>query len=81
MTRVICNNENLTAHGLFGTVVGSEHGNERVVPGNLLAVLWLDYPDEGPDEIDGGNLRVVSEAAYQIEAVERKLDGLPVKEV
>ena len=72
--RVVCTNANLTSHGEFGTVVGTELGSMRVVPGNLLDVEWLDYPDEGSDEIDGGNLRVVSETTYQIEALERRLD-------
>ena len=71
--RVVCNNPNLSSHGLFGTVVG-EHSS-RVEPGNLLDVIWLDYPDEGSDEIDGSNLRIVTEATYQIEVVERRLDG------
>jgi hypothetical protein len=73
-TRVVCNNPNLSSHGLFGTVVGGEHSS-RVVPGNLLDVIWLDFPDEGSDEIDGSNLKVVTEAAYQIEVVERRLDA------
>lgn len=72
--RVVCNNPNLSSHGLFGTVVGGEHSS-RVVPGNLLDVIWLDYPDEGADEIDGSNLKVVSEGTYQIELMERRLDG------
>ena len=72
--RVVCNNPNLSSHGLFGTVVGGEHSS-RVEPGNLLDVIWLDYPDEGADEIDGSNLKVVSENTYQIEVVERRLDG------
>ena len=74
MTRVVCNNPNLSSHGLFGTVVGGEHSS-RVEPGNLLDVIWLDYPDEGSDEIDGSNLRVVSEETFQIEVLERRLDG------
>ena len=72
-TRVVCVNPNLSSHGLFGTVVGGEHSS-RVVPGNLLDVVWLDHPDEGADEIDGSNLKVVSEAAYLVEVVERRLD-------
>lgn len=71
--RVVCNNPNLSSHGLFGTVVGGEHSS--VVPGNLLDVIWLDFPDEGSDEIDGSNLKVVTEATYQIEVVERRLDS------
>lgn len=73
--RVVCRNDRLASHGLFGTVVGSELGDDEVVPGNLLDVVWLDFPDEGADEIDGGNLRVVSEMAFNIERLERKLDG------
>lgn len=79
--RVVCTNENLASHGLFGTVVGTERGSDGfrraayIKPGVLFDVIWLDYPDEGSDEIDGGNLRPVSEVAFQIEALERKLDG------
>lgn len=74
--RVVCNNPNLSSHGLFGTVVGSERGEDDPVrPGVLCDVIWLDYPDEGSDEIDGSNLKVVSETAYQIEVVERRLDS------
>ncbi len=75
--RVICNNPQLNSHGLFGTVTGSELGNDRdsiVEPGNLLDIVWLDWPDEGSDEIDGGNLKVVSETTYQIEVLERRID-------
>lgn len=70
-TRVICTNPNLSSHGLFGTVVGSD----SVKPGVLLDVLWLDFPREGTDEIDGSNLRVVPETTYQIEVLERNLDN------
>ena len=78
--RVVCTSENLSSYGLFGTVVGSERGEgisreSHIKPGVLFDVIWLDYPDEGTDEIDGGNLKVVSEATFQIEVVERKLDG------
>ena len=73
-TRVVCNNPNLRSHGLFGTVVGGEH-SDSVEPGNLVDVVWLDYPDEGSDEIDGSNLQVVTEVTYQIEVAERKLDN------
>ena len=72
--RVVCDNPNLHCHGLFGTVVGGEHSS-RIEPGNLLDVIWLDYPDEGAGEIDGGNLKVVSEGTYQIELMERRIDA------
>jgi hypothetical protein len=79
MTRVVCDNPDLSSHGLIGTVVGHEvqYGVPHVPirAGVLYNVVWLDYPDEGSDEIDGGNLKVVSEATYQIEALERRLDG------
>jgi hypothetical protein len=79
--RVVCTNEKLPTHGMFGTVVGTERGSDGfsyssdIKPGVLFDVIWLDYPDEGSDEIDGGNLRPVSEVTFQIEALERKLDG------
>lgn len=78
--RVVGTNENLSSYGLFGTVVGSERGEgisreSYIKPGVMFNVIWLDYPDEGSDEIDGGNLKVVSETTFQIEVVERKLDG------
>ena len=76
--RVVCRNPGLSSHGLFGTVVGQEQTDVLPLPikaGVLYDVIWLDYPDEGSDEIDGSNLRVVSEATYQIEALERRLDG------
>jgi hypothetical protein len=57
MIRVVCINPALRCHGLFGTVVGSERGEFRPVrPGVLCDIHWLDYPDEGSDEIDGSNL-------------------------
>ena len=75
--RVVCNNPNLSSHGLFGVIVGHEQPGVRqlpIRPGVVYDGVWLDYPDEGSDEMDGGNLRVVTEAAYQIEAVERRMD-------
>ena len=73
MIRVICTNPSLAFHGDFGTVVGGEFGAD-VRPGNVVDVVWLDYQDEGPDEIDGGNLRIIDEAVFVVECAERGLD-------
>lgn len=76
--RVICCNPKLTSHGLFGTIVGHEQPGASALPvraGVVYDVIWLNYPDEGSDEIDGGNLRMISEVAFQTEALERKLDS------
>tara|TARA_R110002126_G_scaffold4961_8_gene25936 strand:+ start:375 stop:683 length:309 start_codon:yes stop_codon:yes gene_type:complete len=71
--RVVGTNEALITNGEFGTLVGTELG-AAPGPGVLCDVQWLDYPNEGDDEILFDNLRIVSEATYQIEVVERRLD-------
>lgn len=69
--RVVCRRR-----GLFGTVISAENGPTRPLrAGVLYDVRWLDYPDEGPDEIDGGQLIEISEGAYLVEVVERGLDA------
>jgi|TARA_R100000084_G_scaffold37668_1_gene15080 hypothetical protein len=57
-------------------VVGHDSPNVLRLPirsGVLYDVIWLDHPDH-PDEIDGSNLKMVTEATYQIELIERELD-------
>ena len=75
--KVKCTNEQSSAYGCFGEVVGTERGqSERfITTGVLYDVQWLDWPNEGPDEIDGAQLQEVAESTYQIEALERALDG------
>lgn len=65
--RVVGTNHNQSTHGLFGTVVGGSTTG-------LLEVVWLDYPDEGSDEVHPDNVQTVSEGAYMVEVVERRLD-------
>jgi len=77
LTRVMCTNPRLPTHWLYGTVVGHEQPSVRPLPirhGVIYDVVWLDLPNNWQDEIDGGNLRAVSEVTYQIEAVERRID-------
>jgi hypothetical protein len=80
VTRVKCTNPKLAAfgaYGCYGTVVGSAGSLgqiEPVRPGVIFDVDWLDWPDQPPSEIDGGSLALVSEAAFQAEVAERRLD-------
>ena len=69
--RVTCTNPSLSTHGLFGTVVGR---SVRACGGDLLDVVWLDYPAEGSDEIADSNVQTVTEGAFMAEVVERRLD-------
>ena len=63
--RIVCVGE-CSAKGDFGTVVGREFG--------LLSVVWLDWPDEGADEISASLVRTVSESYFQVEALEVRLE-------
>lgn len=81
-TRVVGIKPNLSTYGCYGTIVGQEPVDKhwprhpgQPQAGVLYDVVWLDFPDEGPDEIDGGNLKVVSEETYCIEAIERRIDA------